>query len=470
MAGNVRQWFKGRNTALPFVFTINTANTSAGSTTNTQFKLPLVSGGTYAFTVDWGDTSSNYITAWNDTATTHTYSSTGTYTVTITGTCIGWNTLNTGDRLKIINISQWGNLKFINNANINNGYFRGCGNLQITALDIPNFTGLTQIAGMFAECTALTGSPAFNNWNTTGIINLIGVFRNCSNFNVSINNWDVSSVDRFDFMFQSASSFNQNLNSWNTGSAINMASMFVSCTNFNGNISSWNVSGVTDMRSMFAASSAFNQNIGSWDVGNVITFGGSNSGMFFQASSFNQNIGGWNVGNATNMQQMFHLATAFNQNIGSWNVSNVANFTNFMLGKTNLNYSAANLDAIYNGYTDRPLIPGFTTSFGTIKHTSASTPARALLTRTNSTVTVTNAADNGSGLIRITTGSAHGRATGEKIFISGVTGTTEANGGWIITVIDATNFDLQSSTFSNTYVSGGIVRIGYGCTITDGGI
>jgi hypothetical protein len=83
---------------------------------------------------------------------------------------------------------------------------------------------------------------------------------------------------------------------------------------------------------------------------------------------------------------------------------------------------------------------------------------------------VTNAANNGSGLIRITTGSAHGRTTGNKVFISGVTGTTEANGGWIVTVINATTIDLQASTFTNSYVSGGTVRTGYGWTITDGGL
>jgi predicted permease len=52
--------------------TINTANTSGGSTSSTQFQLPLVSGATYNFIVDWGDNTQSTITAWNDTAKTHT--------------------------------------------------------------------------------------------------------------------------------------------------------------------------------------------------------------------------------------------------------------------------------------------------------------------------------------------------------------------------------------------------------------
>jgi hypothetical protein len=148
----------------------------------------------------------------------------------------------------------------------------------------------------------------------------------------------------------------------------------------------------------------------------------------------------------------------------------VTDFTSFMASRTAAQFSAANLDAIYNGWTNRSLSVSEAISFGTIKYTAAATAARALLTRANATVTVTNAANNGLGLIRITTGAAHGRTTGDKVFISGVTGTTEANGGWIVTVIDATTIDLQASTFTNTYVSGGTVRSGYGWTITDGGL
>lgn len=61
-----------------------------------------------------------------------------------------------------------------------------------------------------------------------------------------------------------------------------------------------------------------------------------------------------------------------------------------------------------------------------------------------------------SGLIRITTGSTSGLANGDRVTISGVTGTTEANGTWEISnVTTNSRFDLVGSTFSNTYISGG---------------
>ena len=72
-------------------------------------------------------------------------------------------------------------------------------------------------------------------------------------------------------------------------------------------------------------------------------------------------------------------------------------------------------------------------------------------------VSVTNATNNGSGLIRITTAAAS-FGSGQRVTISGVGGVTAANGNFAITRISSTTFDLIGSTFSGTYTSGGTVR------------
>lgn len=72
-------------------------------------------------------------------------------------------------------------------------------------------------------------------------------------------------------------------------------------------------------------------------------------------------------------------------------------------------------------------------------------------------IAISAAANNGSGLIRLTVSSTAGWTTGNAVYVRQVTGTTEANGYWTITVIDGTHIDLQSSTFTNAYVSGGNV-------------
>lgn len=69
---------------------------------------------------------------------------------------------------------------------------------------------------------------------------------------------------------------------------------------------------------------------------------------------------------------------------------------------------------------------------------------------------VTGAANNGAGLVRLTVGATAGLTTGNTVIVSAVTGTVEANGKWIITVVDATHIDLQNSAFVNAYVAGGV--------------
>lgn len=73
------------------------------------------------------------------------------------------------------------------------------------------------------------------------------------------------------------------------------------------------------------------------------------------------------------------------------------------------------------------------------------------------TLTITGAANNGSGLIRLQMASTSAFSTGEEKTVFDVVGTTEANNTWIITVVDGTHIDLQGSAFTNAYVSGGTI-------------
>jgi hypothetical protein len=82
-------------------------------------------------------------------------------------------------------------------------------------------------------------------------------------------------------------------------------------------------------------------------------------------------------------------------------------------------------------------------------------------------LTVTGAADNGSGLIRLTLNeesNAFFTIVGQNfIVVQGVTGTVEANGRWSFNIIDSTHIDLlkdedgNNSAFANAYVNGGAI-------------
>jgi hypothetical protein len=74
-----------------------------------------------------------------------------------------------------------------------------------------------------------------------------------------------------------------------------------------------------------------------------------------------------------------------------------------------------------------------------------------------SSYTVTNAANNGSGLVRLTLNTTTGITTGQKVYVTDVYDTLEAWGSWTVTVINGTQIDLQGSTFTHAYTSGGAV-------------
>lgn len=70
---------------------------------------------------------------------------------------------------------------------------------------------------------------------------------------------------------------------------------------------------------------------------------------------------------------------------------------------------------------------------------------------------ITNVTNNGIGIIRVTVSVTSGFITGQRVIINDVDGVDAANGKWTITVINPSQFDLQNSSFTGAYVSGGYV-------------
>jgi len=175
---------------------------NAGTSSSTQFTLPAT--GTYD--VDWGDGTVETKTG----VATHTYASVGNYVIKVTGglTAITFN--NGGDRLKLLEIQNWGDIAW---STMGSAYF-GCSNMQGTFTDTPDLSAVTTMREMF---------------------------RAASVFNRDIGGWDTSNVEQMAFMLREASAFNQDIGGWDTSNA-------------------------TTMREMFRAASVFNQDIGGWSL------------------------------------------------------------------------------------------------------------------------------------------------------------------------------------------------------------
>lgn len=232
-----------------FITTWKTNNLSTGSSNNNQVKLPLESGGTYDFIVDWGDGSKNRITLYNQAEVTHTYSSIGTYTIKISGTIVGWRFNNTGDRLKLLTIEKWGILKFLNTES----YFYGCGNLRINALDILNVKNITRLAYAFRECILLNDNI---NIDTINIQRYYAMFYGSTNFN-KVLNFNTINANNMEYMFSNMN-YNQPLN-FNTENVQNFSRMFISNPTFNQDISNLSLKSATSMKLMLSGATSWSR-------------------------------------------------------------------------------------------------------------------------------------------------------------------------------------------------------------------
>ncbi len=292
---------------------ITTWQTTAANETIT---IPTAAGETYNYTVDWGDGSTPTVETGN---ATHTYTTPGIHTVSISGVFPRIYFNNTGDKDKILTIEQWGDIEWSSMREA----FEGCSQLNITnpLIDAPNLSKVTDCSFMFNLATVFNGD--ISSWNTSGVTDMRQMFRAANSFNQNIGGWDVGNVEDMGEMFSFATVFNQDISGWNTKKVIQMYQMFDSAKAFNQDIGGWNVSNVTGMYSMFRNAENFNQNLNLWDVGRVTNM----VSMFENAVKFNGEVSNWTTSKVTNMSKMFKRALAFNKDLNNWNVSSVVNMS-----------------------------------------------------------------------------------------------------------------------------------------------
>lgn len=282
-------------------------------TSNSVVNLPFSPDYASATIVAWGEGAPTQLFISNNIS--YNYGTDGSFNVVMIGDASGWDA-NTENKLPEEKLRTVMGVNALGLA-IDGFGFYNCSSMTWTATDAPDLTGHTSLQDYFSGCENFDGS--LDQWDTSGITNMMGTFVNCKSFNnSSINNWDTSAVGRMDAMFLGASIFNQDLN-WSVGAVRRFTSMFKDATEFNGIIDTWNTSSATDMQNMFHNAVGFVQDINSWDVSSVDDF----HEMFRGATGFNSELTNWNTRSATDMHAMFQDATLFNSDIGSWNVARV---------------------------------------------------------------------------------------------------------------------------------------------------
>jgi len=281
-----------------FIMLVKTDN--AGVSAANEFLIPTTGTG-YNYDVDWGDgDTSTGLTA----SAGHTYPSAGTYTIKISGLFprIYFNGSGGSDALKLLEIQNWGTIVWGNDIRDS---FEGCANMQLTASDVPNLSGTSQMLNFFNACTIFTGNNSMQNWDVSTIGNLNYVFQN-TQFNIDISSWNTNNLQNMRQTFQNTP-FNYDISSWNVGKVATFVQCFLGCS-INQNLGAWNLkTSGTNLSNIFNSSAMSTTNYTDTLVGwaNYVFVNGGplNTGM---ANQIGMTFDTSRVGGANLQQQVMH--------------------------------------------------------------------------------------------------------------------------------------------------------------------
>lgn len=370
-----------------FKITIDT--TKAGSANDT-FVLPTTGGGFNAY-VDWGEGGAEQNIVGTPGNVSHTYAAQGTYQIKIRGVMKNIYFHDTGDKLKVMSIDNWGN----NNWTYVMQMFFGCQNMVANYIDIPNFSAITSVGNLFRNCYLFNGKVV--GIDLANCYDFTAMFLHAHSFNQPVDNLVTSTAWDIHAIFEDAWAFNQPLTGWDTRNATTLNRTFYRASSFNSSVAI-DTSKVQDFANCFDGASAFNQPI-NWDTGAGTTM----SYMFNGCTNFNQPVN-FNTVNVTNMTMMFMSCGAFNrplpfnmakvtnvdfmiyqgaagiwnQDISAWDVSSLTTASDFI--RTGA-FSTANYDALLIAWAALTLKPNVTFSVWVTKYSAgAAATARGVLT------------------------------------------------------------------------------------------
>jgi hypothetical protein len=206
----------------PFKLKIKTNN--EGQSGPNEIILPLAFSEQYNFSINWGDGfSENY--SGPGASLSHSYTQEGEFVIEIKENTLGGFPRilfsNGGDKLKVIEIVQWGG----NTWSSFSAAFYGCANMTITASD--SSTAKTQDVLYFSNawraCSSLTNFPSID---TSSATNFSNAWRDCTLLN-TFGNIDASSANTFSSTWQGCSAIS-------SFPGLNMAALTNGTRCFNG--------------------------------------------------------------------------------------------------------------------------------------------------------------------------------------------------------------------------------------------
>ena len=276
---------------------------------NTTIKLPVQShgGNSLNITVDWGDGSAVQIVTTN--FPTHTYTTAGTYDITVSGTCPAWGYMGSGRVSTTLNSDYYTYTQYLTK--------------------VKQFGELNAQYYGFSQCTNLTSVKGATKNSTSNVTTMANMFYFCQRLTeLDLTNFDTLKVTDMNYMFFKVRAQEIDLSSFNTSNVTNMSYMFGECgflTNIN--LSGFNTSKVTNMSAMFKGCDVLTKlDLSKFKTSKVAymneMFSNCTSLKSLKVSDLN-----FNTVNVINMKRMFYNCSSLTEiPVAKFNTSNVTNF------------------------------------------------------------------------------------------------------------------------------------------------
>lgn len=299
-----------------------------------------------------------------------------------------YGTFQRAVNLTILDLSGW------TTSNVTNMMGVFAGNSSVGDMRLTSITGIenwdvskaTTVGSMFQRCAYLTNLNLSNwilsscvdiwstftgcaslktlkapQWNTSNLAEMATArqaFSGCSSLELieGIDNWDTSKINNMQGMFQGCTSLKTiDVSKWNVSNVTTMKSMF-NCDNDYGvtpmiveslDVSNWNTSSCTDTSFMFyGCKGSIAIDVSKWDVSKVTTF----DHMFAHSYLYIGDISGWRTDAATNFNCAFHSVMNEILDVSGFTTDNVISFggmfkhcfsTKKIIGLENFNTAAS---------------------------------------------------------------------------------------------------------------------------------
>ena len=233
------------------------------------------------------------------------------------------------------NLTTIDGIEYLNTENVTNmsGMFRDCS--ALTTLNVSNFDtkNVTSMSEMFYGCYALTTLDV-SNFDTQNVTDMNNMFGSCTKLKtLDVSSFNTQNVTDMSNMFYECKALTTlDVSNFDTQNVTDMSWMFYSCKALSTlDVSSFDTKNVTDMSEMFSYCSTLTTlDLSNFDTQNVTKM----SGMFNGCQALTTlDVSHFDTKNVTDMSGMFSYCRALRTlDVSNFDTKNVTNMKNMFMG------------------------------------------------------------------------------------------------------------------------------------------